>query len=267
MIAQMQKAHLILSVDILAQALQKAKTLGATHTIQIQPNDAPESTHHKLKAILEDGGANDVLVNAAGFSLTSAMVVHATCPAGRMFQVGPPSKKAAPVPMGLVAGKELESMGLQGFAADDLPNWLQWVTTGKLDPSLLVEGEVTLQEGCQALQNMDHTSPWNGHDCQIWFGRTQLTATSQERRKKSKRCPEFCRRAHLWLLVLLQKSTCGTIYVCPFPVTSLLLLLLLLVIWLAKGCVRHVMASHVPDWQSKDALLLVWERPGETDSI
>jgi alcohol dehydrogenase len=158
MIAQTQKAYPIIAVDISARALQKAKTLGATHTIQIQPNDAPESICHKLKAILEDGGA-DVSVDAAGFSLTSAMAVYATRPAGRMIQVGLPSEKATPISMGLVAGKELELIGSHGFAADDLPDLLQWVATGKLDPSLLVERMVTLQEGCQALQDMDHASP------------------------------------------------------------------------------------------------------------
>jgi alcohol dehydrogenase len=158
MIAHTVKAFPIIAVDISARALQKAKTLGATHTIQIQPNDAPESICAKLQVILKDDGGADVSIDAAGFPLTSAMAVYATRPAGRMVQVGLPTE-APIIPMGLVAGKELELVGSHGFAADDLPDLLQWVATGRLDPSLLVEREVTLEEGCQALQDMDHSSP------------------------------------------------------------------------------------------------------------
>jgi alcohol dehydrogenase len=59
--------------------------------------------------------------------------------------------------MGLVAGKELELIGSHGFS--NLPDLLELVSSGKLDPSVLVEKEVTLEEGCQALMGMDQASP------------------------------------------------------------------------------------------------------------
>jgi alcohol dehydrogenase len=99
-------------------------------------------------------------VDAAGFASTCENAVHCARPAGRMVQVGLPIGDQRPqVPMGMVAGKELELVGSHGFAADDLPELLQLVASGVLDPSKLVERQVSLQEGAQAIQDMDHGSP------------------------------------------------------------------------------------------------------------
>mmetsp|Transcript_9219 Transcript_9219/g.16757 ORF Transcript_9219/g.16757 Transcript_9219/m.16757 type:complete len:93 (-) Transcript_9219:695-973(-) len=62
--------------------------------------------------------------------------------------------------MGLVAGKELELVGSHGFSSDqDLAELLQWVAKKRIDPERLVERTVSLQEGAQAIQDMDHGSP------------------------------------------------------------------------------------------------------------
>ena len=61
--------------------------------------------------------------------------------------------------MGAVAGKELEIIGSHGFAARELPNLLQLVHTGKLKVKKLIEREVNLKEGAEALMAMDEQSP------------------------------------------------------------------------------------------------------------
>ena len=77
-----------------------------------------------------------------------------------MVQVGLPIGEVKPVvPMGVVAGRELELVGSHGFAAEDLPDLLQMVIDNKLDPSLLVEKEVSLEEGAKAIEDMDKGSP------------------------------------------------------------------------------------------------------------
>ena len=63
------------------------------------------------------------------------------------------------VPMGVVAGKELEIIGSHGFAATDLPDLLELVRSDKLNVENLVEREVSLEEGVQALMDMDQKSP------------------------------------------------------------------------------------------------------------
>jgi alcohol dehydrogenase len=78
-----------------------------------------------------------------------------------MVQIGLPlgDSNAPQIPMARVAGWELELIGSHGCDARDFPAILEMVATGKLDPSALVEKEVNLAQGCQALHDMDHGSP------------------------------------------------------------------------------------------------------------
>ena len=59
----------------------------------------------------------------------------------------------------MIAGKEIELIGSHGFAAADLPVLLDMVSRNVIDPAVLIEGEVTLEEGAKAIEDMDHTSP------------------------------------------------------------------------------------------------------------
>ncbi|KAK1742421.1 hypothetical protein QTG54_006986 [Skeletonema marinoi] len=61
-----------------------------------------------------------------------------------MIQVGLPIGDQNPiVPMGMIAGKELEIVGSHGCDASDMPKILSLVESGKLDPKKLIEREVT----------------------------------------------------------------------------------------------------------------------------
>jgi alcohol dehydrogenase len=159
MLAKARAARQIIAVDVNEAALQKAVQLGATHIINVTGMDQDEIIR-TVKRLTVNGDGADVTVDAAGFATTCENAVHCARPAGRMVQVGLPIGEQRPqVPMGLVAGKELELVGSHGFAADDLPELLQLVASGALDPSVLVERQVSLQEGAQAIQDMDHGSP------------------------------------------------------------------------------------------------------------
>jgi alcohol dehydrogenase len=144
--------------------LTKAKELGATHTVLVgkkSSDDDPESIAQDVKQYTPFADGADLTLDAAGFALTSQAAVYATRPGGRMVQVGLPHEPPK-IPMSLVAGKELHLIGSHGFdAAKDLPDLLDLVATNSkiMDPSKLVERHVSLEEGCKALQDMDHASP------------------------------------------------------------------------------------------------------------
>lgn len=193
----------IVAVDISQRALEKAKTLGATHAVHVQSKrDKPQQVAMNVIQMLKDdyiktnlGNIDaitvsrivdgvDLTIDAAGFSDTSEAAVWATRPGGRMVQVGLPSQPV-PINMTRIAGKEITIVGSHGFdGANDLPKLLEMVEEanyitaerGKnnrmhsevsagsdppilLDPCQLVEAEVTLEQGCQALQDMDKQSP------------------------------------------------------------------------------------------------------------
>lgn len=159
MLAVAKAAVQIIAVDVNEAALQKAVQLGATDTVNVTGMEQ-EDIIRAVKKLTINGQGADVTVDAAGFASTCENAVHCARPAGRMVQVGLPIGVQRPqVPMGLVASKELELVGSHGFAADDLPELLQLVASGVLDPSKLVERKVTLQEGAQAIQDMDRGSP------------------------------------------------------------------------------------------------------------
>lgn len=159
MIAAAHGADSIIAIDVSERALNKARDLGATHTILAGKDQ--EDVRRQVKALCEDGQGANVCIDAAGFPATCENAVYCTRRAGRMVQVGLPIGHVTPpqVPMGLVAGWELEIFGSHGFAASDLPGLLDMVATGALDPGVLVEREVTLAQGARAIQDMDNGSP------------------------------------------------------------------------------------------------------------
>jgi alcohol dehydrogenase len=61
--------------------------------------------------------------------------------------------------MGLVAGRELVLIGSHGASSDTVKAVMDLVAERRLDPSLIVERLVSLEEGARVLQEMDRTSP------------------------------------------------------------------------------------------------------------
>jgi len=175
MIAAAVRAGRIVAVDVNADALRKAVALGATHAVRIRPKTQQQREQQQL--VLRhtpDGEGADLSVDAAGFASTCELAVLCTRRRGRMIQVGLPigggttsgggnsnnnTIRAPQVPMGLVAGRELELVGSHGFDGDALERLLQLIERGKLDPSLLIERRVSLEEGARALADMDRGSP------------------------------------------------------------------------------------------------------------
>lgn len=77
-----------------------------------------------------------------------------------MIQVGLPIGGRPPsIPMGVVAGRELELVGSHGFGAEELPDLLHLVAIKRLQVKKLIEKEVGLKEGVRALMDMDQKSP------------------------------------------------------------------------------------------------------------
>lgn len=156
MIAVAQGAGNVIAVDVSDQALRKAREVGATCTIKA----VDDKDVRKQVMSATNGEGADLTLDAAGFPSTCENAVWCTRRSGRMVQVGLPIGDRPPlVPMGLVAARELEIIGSHGFSADDLPDLLQLVADKELDPGRLVERLVSLEEGAQALQDMDNGSP------------------------------------------------------------------------------------------------------------
>eukprot|EP00984_Skeletonema_dohrnii_P026343 scaffold15692_cov129-Skeletonema_dohrnii-CCMP3373.AAC.2 len=155
MIAAAYGAKQIIAIDVSDLALEKAKEVGATDVVNAKTKDA-----RKKVTELTKGMGADVTIDAAGFKATCEDAIHCTRRGGRMVQVGLPIGDQNPiVPMGMIAGKELEIVGSHGCDASDMPKILSLVESGKLDPKKLIERLVTLEQGAKALMDMDFGSP------------------------------------------------------------------------------------------------------------
>ena len=173
MIAKAQGASRIVAVDISEKALEKARQLGATHTILVQKQtsrgsrDQDEFIQNQVIRFCEDEGAHLSINCTAGVNSQCANAVYSTRRTGRIVQVGLPvgettsssSMATLGIPMDRAVAFELEILGSHGFDAHDLPALLEMIASQSLDPSLLIEREVSLSEGARALEDMDHGSP------------------------------------------------------------------------------------------------------------
>ena len=167
MIAKAQDTSKIVAVDITRAALEKAQQLGATHTVlvpkQASRDEQNTFVQEQVVGICEHQGAHLSINCTPGLNSQCENAVFSTRRTGRVVQVGLPvggnHTNSLPIPMSRVVGWELEILGSHGFAANDLPALLDMILSGSLDPSLLVERQVSLAEGARALEEMDHGSP------------------------------------------------------------------------------------------------------------
>ncbi|KAL7484873.1 hypothetical protein ACHAW6_010485 [Cyclotella cf. meneghiniana] len=164
-------ARRVVAVDVSSDALRKAKELGATHTVLAtisnpsKDYDPQNNTVYQDIMKISDGVGADLTIDAGGFEQTCLDAVWSCRRGGRMVQVGLPSSPPK-IPMSRVAGREISIVGSHGFSSVEdssgisaLDHILELVKTGKLRPKMLVDREVSLEEGVQELMNMNKTSP------------------------------------------------------------------------------------------------------------
>jgi D-arabinose 1-dehydrogenase-like Zn-dependent alcohol dehydrogenase len=139
----------VIAVDVAAAALDRARELGAEHTVAAGPDTV---------AAIEEitGGGAHVSVDALGAPAVAANSVRCLRRRGRHVQVGlllgPAS--APPLPMDLVIGRELEIYGSHGMAARDYPAMMAMVADGRLRPGAAIGRVIGLEEVGQALAAM-----------------------------------------------------------------------------------------------------------------
>jgi len=151
MIAKACGAGEIVAFDVRKEALEMAEKIEpSVKTVLMEREDRDDAPKDF-----------DLSIECSGFAAACESAVKVLKPGGRMVQAGLCLGSQVPlVPMGLVTGREIEIVGSHGFdGANDMQTILNLVSAGLLQPSKLVEKEVSLQEGVQILQNMSTTSP------------------------------------------------------------------------------------------------------------
>ena len=138
----------VIAVDIDPVALDRASSLGVTHTID--SSGLSESEILDTIASVAPTGVQ-VSVEALGRQATMRLSVLALAPLGRQVQIGLFSAEPV-VPMPAIIARELSLHGSHGMPATDYPALLDLVLSGALDPARLIEHRIPLAEAPAALQ-------------------------------------------------------------------------------------------------------------------
>ncbi len=141
----------VVAVDRNPVALAVAADLGADHVLLADGIDIPAAV-----ADLVPGGSH-VAVDAVGSEQTCADAILSLRRRGRLAQVGllPPVEGHPRLPMARVIAWELDLLGSHGMAAGDYPPMLELIRTGALQPHLLVERTIGLEEAAALLPGFD----------------------------------------------------------------------------------------------------------------
>jgi alcohol dehydrogenase len=140
----------VIGVDIRAEALQLARTLGADHVL--------DANRPELISAIQDltGGGAHLSVDALGSRATCRNSILSLRKRGRHVQVGLmlADQSDPPLPMDRVIAWELELLGSHGMQAHAYPSMLAMIVAGKLDPGRLIRTTIPLEGAAAELEAM-----------------------------------------------------------------------------------------------------------------
>ncbi|MEO5710731.1 MAG: zinc-dependent alcohol dehydrogenase family protein [Nocardioidaceae bacterium] len=141
----------VVAVDVSRAALARARELGAVETVSADDVDDPAATVRDLT-----GGGAHVSIDGVGSPATAVSSVRSLRRRGRHVQVGLllGGQSTPPLPMDLVVAQELSVHGSHGMPAHQYGDLLELVTSGRIDPALLVGRVIGLDEAGAALAAM-----------------------------------------------------------------------------------------------------------------
>lgn len=151
-IARAFGARQIIAVDIIDEKLEKAKGLGATHTV----NGAKENVPEKIKEITGGRGV-DVAIEALGNPKTFAQCTLAVRDGGKAVMVGlAPWGVMAEVDITRLVRRQIRIIGSYGARArQDLPTIVELTEMGVFDVKSAVTEKHTLDDANQCYAALD----------------------------------------------------------------------------------------------------------------
>jgi D-arabinose 1-dehydrogenase-like Zn-dependent alcohol dehydrogenase len=153
----------VVAVDVSEPALELARRCGAAICINAATGrDAGlESSLDVAEAVRDaTGGGAHLSIDALGSPATCAASILSLRRRGRHVQIGllPAALGAPALPMDRVIAYELEILGSHGMPAHAYPRLLALITSGALNPGLLVTETIGLDDAPAALASMGQFS-------------------------------------------------------------------------------------------------------------
>ena len=142
----------VIAVDLQDEKLEKAKSLGATETVNAaDTDDVPEA----VQALAGDGA--NVSIDALGIAETCRNSVLSLGTRGQHLQIGLTSQDEqgmVALPTDAMVMQEMEFIGSLGMPPTRYDEIFRMVATGKLDPSAVVSETVALDDVNDKLEAM-----------------------------------------------------------------------------------------------------------------
>ncbi|WP_207477625.1 zinc-dependent alcohol dehydrogenase family protein [Arenibaculum pallidiluteum] len=143
----------VLAIDVNEGALEMARSLGATLTLNAAGQDKVAEAVRDLT-----GGGAHVSIDALGVTETFHNSIRGLRKLGRHVQIGMPLGRHAEPPIPLletVYSRQIAILGTRGIPASRVPALLEMIAAGRLDPARLVTKRIPLAEAGDALAAMD----------------------------------------------------------------------------------------------------------------
>ena len=148
------QAQTIIAIDLVDQKLERARQLGATHTICSRQEDVKES----LLKITGNRGV-DYAIESAGRKETMEWAFQIVRPEGGLCVLAgnlPYGEKISIDPFDLIKGKRIVgTWGGESEPDKDIPHYAEMYLAGKLSLSSLITHEYSLPEINEALAELD----------------------------------------------------------------------------------------------------------------
>jgi D-arabinose 1-dehydrogenase-like Zn-dependent alcohol dehydrogenase len=143
----------VLAVDISEDALELARKMGATVTLNAASSDR---VWQQVRDLTDGGG--EVSVDALGTATTFENSLRSLRKLGRHVQVGMPVGNHTTVPLALlelVYSRQLSIIGMRGLGSAGFAPLLNMISAGRVDLSDLVTRRVALSQVHDVLSEMD----------------------------------------------------------------------------------------------------------------
>ena len=142
----------VIAVDINAEKLAFAESIGAIHTIN---STSSKDVIDQIQHVTERGA--HVSIDALGHPDILFNSVSCLRKRGRHIQIGlmPPDQIKSKIPTDLIIAKELELKGSHGMQSFRYEEMLQMIIDKKLDPKKLVTQEIRLKDVVKELPIMN----------------------------------------------------------------------------------------------------------------
>jgi len=145
----------VVVIDVVAEKLSHAKSLGADAAVNASDPNALDQIH-----TLTGGGAH-VAVEALGITETTRNALLSLRKLGRMVQIGMPAGKHTEMtlPMDAVYSGQLALFGTRGMPAHRYPSLLSLIESGQVDLTPLIARRVALSDASAELAAFDAPAP------------------------------------------------------------------------------------------------------------